>query len=129
MDSRDFGSRQGFGSRKPIPIKEGEIVDVEIEGIGAKGDGIAKVQGYVIIVPNVKKGDKVKVKINAVRGKVSFAEVVGEGSSGGNEMQEDEGSGGESSESGESSAGEEEESEEEDSDDSMDESDDSEEEK
>jgi len=61
-----------------IPVQEGETYDVEIEGIGEKGDGIAKVKGYVIIVPNVKKGDKVKVKINAVRGKVSFGEVIGQ---------------------------------------------------
>ena len=57
---------------------KGEIYDVEIEGIGEKGDGIAKIKGYVIIVPNVKKGDKVKVKVNAVRGKVSFGEVIGQ---------------------------------------------------
>lgn len=84
---RDFGGeRGGFGdgerpARKsfgPIPVKEGDIYDVEIEGIGDKGDGIAKVQGYVIVIPNVKKGDHVKVKVNAVRGKVSFGEVVGE---------------------------------------------------
>ncbi|MBI4210442.1 MAG: TRAM domain-containing protein [Candidatus Diapherotrites archaeon] len=61
-----------------IPVKEGESYDVEIEGIGEKGDGIAKIEGYVIIVPNVQKGDKVKVKVNAVRGKVSFGEVIGE---------------------------------------------------
>ena len=66
--------------RGPIPVKEGDTYDVEIEGIGEKGDGIAKVQGYVIIVPGVKKGDKVKVRINAVRGKVSFGEVVGDAS-------------------------------------------------
>ncbi len=85
--NRDFGDgRGGFGdgerpARKsfgPIPVKEGDVYDVEIEGIGDKGDGIAKVQGYVIVVPNVKKGDHVKVKVNAVRGKVSFGEVVGE---------------------------------------------------
>ncbi len=63
-----------------IPVKEGDTYDVEIEGIGEKGDGIAKIKGYVIIVPNVKKGDRVKVKVNAVRGKVSFGEVIGEGS-------------------------------------------------
>jgi len=89
-EDRGFGgghSRGGFGgddrkpARKsfgPIPVKEGDVYDVEIEGIGDKGDGIAKVQGYVIVIPNVKKGDHVKVKVNAVRGKVSFGEVVGE---------------------------------------------------
>lgn len=74
--NRRSGSR--FGQ---IPVKEGDEYDVEIEGIGEKGDGIAKVQGYVIIVPNVSKGDKVKVRINAVRGKVSFGEVIGESDS------------------------------------------------
>ena len=68
-------------------------------------------QGYVIIVPNVKKGDKVKVKINAVRGKVSFSEVVGEGSSGGGNEEEsgEEGSEEKSSEEGEESEEDEEE--------------------
>ncbi len=64
--------------QKDVPVKEGEIYDVEIEGMGEKGDGIAKVRGYVIIVPGVKKGDKVKIKVTAVRGRVSFGEVVGE---------------------------------------------------
>ncbi|MFH1256311.1 MAG: TRAM domain-containing protein [Candidatus Diapherotrites archaeon] len=59
-----------------VPVKEGEMYDVEIEGVGEKGDGIARIQGFVVIVPNTKQGDKVKVKVNAVRGKVSFAEVV-----------------------------------------------------
>ena len=85
-ERRDFGNK--FGGRKPmrkqfgpIPVKEGDTYDVEIEGIGDKGDGIAKVQGYVIVIPNVKKGDRVKIKINAVRGRVSFGEVIGQAES------------------------------------------------
>ena len=80
----EFGDRENSrsrGSRGPIPVKEGDTYDVEIEGIGEKGDGIAKINGYVIIVPNVKKGDQVKVRVNAVRGKVSFGEVIGEATS------------------------------------------------
>src|SRR3989339_542560 len=69
--------RTRFG---PVPVKEGQEYDVEIEGIGEKGDGIAKIEGYVVIVPNVKKGDTVRVKINAVRGRVSFGEVIGQAS-------------------------------------------------
>ncbi len=81
----DFGESRGNrprGGRGPIPVKEGDTYDVEIEGIGEKGDGIAKVNGYVIIVPGVKKGDMVKVRVNAVRGKVSFGEVIGEATAG-----------------------------------------------
>src|SRR3989344_4737623 len=74
----DRGNRRPNSRFGDIPVKEGDTYDVEIEGIGEKGDGIAKIKGYVIIVPNVKKGDKVKVKVNAVRGKVSFGEVIGQ---------------------------------------------------
>lgn len=65
--------------QRDIPVKEGEIYDVEIEGVGEKGDGIGKVKGYVVIVPNTQKGDNVKVRVTAVRGRVSFGEVVGDG--------------------------------------------------
>ena len=70
--------RDGDGGfpQKSVPVKEGQEYDVTIEGIGEKGDGIAKIEGFVIIVPGTQKGQKVKVKINAVRGKVSFGEVV-----------------------------------------------------
>ena len=70
---RDKFSRR---PRKPIPVKEGEEYEVIVEGIGAKGDGIARYNGYVIVVPGVEKGDKVKVKVDAVRGKVSFGTVL-----------------------------------------------------
>lgn len=62
--------------QKPIPVREGETYEVTIENIGEKGDGIAKVDGYVIIVPKTQKGEMVKVKVTAVRGKVSFGEVI-----------------------------------------------------
>lgn len=60
-----------------IPVKEGEEYDVEIISVGKKGDGIAKVEGFVIVVPETQKGDNVKVRIKAVRGRVAFGEVVG----------------------------------------------------
>lgn len=68
--------RRSFG---PVPVKEGDVYDVTIEGIGEKGDGIAKVQGFVIVVPKTQQGQRVKVRVTAVRGKVSFGEVIGEG--------------------------------------------------
>lgn len=59
-----------------IPVEEGEEYDVKIEAKGSKGDGIAKVEGYIIFVPNTEIGDEVKIKINrALRG-YAFGEVV-----------------------------------------------------
>lgn len=62
-------------TRKP-PISEGDEVDVRIESIGDKGDGVARVQGFVIFVPSVQKGDWVKVKVKKVLEKVSFGEKI-----------------------------------------------------
>ncbi len=64
------------GFRNP-PVQVGEEVDVKIEAVGEKGDGIAKRNGFVLFVPGVKEGDEVRIKITKVLRKVGFAEVIG----------------------------------------------------
>jgi len=71
------------------PINEGDILDVKIESTGAKGDGIAKIDNFVIIVPNVKEGDEVKIKITRVLNKMAFGEVVGDEEDTQNESEEE----------------------------------------
>lgn len=61
---------------KKAPVKEGEEHKVEIESVGEKGDGIARVKGFVLFVKNTQKGDYVKVRITKVLQNVGFAEVV-----------------------------------------------------
>ena len=64
------------GSPAP-PLEEGEIRRVEIEEIGDQGDGIAKVErGYVVVVPDTERGERVEIKVTDVRENVSFAEVT-----------------------------------------------------
>ena len=80
------GFREGFRGGGPrqsfAPVKVGEEVEVTIEGVGEKGDGIAKINRFVIFVPGAKQGETVKVRITKVFRKVGFAEVIGsEGSS------------------------------------------------
>ncbi len=58
------------------PVKVGETYEVSIDAVGGKGDGIARVRGFVLFVANVKKGDYVRIKVNKVLPKVGFAEVV-----------------------------------------------------
>ena len=67
----------GFDSGSPAPVRVGDELEVTIEAVGAKGDGIAKKEGFVLFVPGVQKGDNVKIKITRVLRKVGFAEVVG----------------------------------------------------
>lgn len=67
----------GFDSGSPAPVRVGDELEVTIEAVGAKGDGIAKKEGFVLFVPGVQKGDNVRIKITRVLRKVGFAEVVG----------------------------------------------------
>jgi len=60
----------------PKPVKEGDIVELTIEAVGSKGDGIAKIKGFIVFVPNTKTGDKVKVKIVSVRPNFALGQIA-----------------------------------------------------
>ena len=76
------GSRGGFGRSddEPKPVKEGEEHDVTIAEMSRKGDGIARIQNFVVFVAGTKAGDKVRIRITEVRGRHAIGEVVTEGS-------------------------------------------------
>jgi predicted RNA-binding protein with TRAM domain len=57
-------------------VKENQEVEVVIDDIGSRGDGIAKMQGYLIFVPGSKIGERAKVRIRSVSGKFAVAERV-----------------------------------------------------
>ncbi|NAS89508.1 deoxyribonuclease [ANME-1 cluster archaeon AG-394-G21] len=68
------------GERRDInaPLNVGDTYDVTVEDVGREGDGIARVEGFVVFVPNTKKGDNVKIRISKVSRRVGFGEVVTE---------------------------------------------------
>jgi len=57
-------------------IEEGETYELRVESVGNKGDGIAKVDKYLIFIPSTVKGEIVKAKIKKISGTLAFAEVV-----------------------------------------------------
>ena len=65
-----------FGGGYEAPVKVGERYRVRIESLGKGGDGIAKVKGFVIFVPNTQVGDEVEIVINSVKRKFAFGEVI-----------------------------------------------------
>lgn len=87
-DNRRGRGDGGFQPRSFAPVKVGDELEVNIEAVGEKGDGVAKKDGFVLFVPGTKQGDRVKIRVTRVLRKVGFAEVVGEGSTG--ESQESE---------------------------------------
>jgi predicted RNA-binding protein with TRAM domain len=74
-----YGNNRGFGGQRSFsPVKVGQELDVKIEAVGEKGDGIAKEKGFVLFVPGAKQGDEVRIKVTKVLRKVGFAEVIGQ---------------------------------------------------
>jgi len=58
-------------------VDNGDLVDIEIDSLGDKGDGIGRVgPGYVVIVPDTDVGERVNVRITEAKENVAFAEVV-----------------------------------------------------
>ena len=70
-----YSDRPRYG-RPPPPIKVGEEHEVSIEEISRRGDGIAKIQGFVVFVPGAKVGDKMKIRITRVSSRYAIAERV-----------------------------------------------------
>lgn len=71
-----FGNSYGNDRGNDAPIKEGAEYDVKIEDTGRDGDGIARIEGFVVFVSGAKVGDEVKVRVNSVRRNFGFADIV-----------------------------------------------------
>lgn len=77
MGFRRFGGREQDTGPKPVSV--GDELSVNIEAVAAKGDGIAKKEGFVIFVPGVRVGDKIKIKVTEVKSRCAIAQVLGPG--------------------------------------------------
>lgn len=79
--SRQGGSYEGRRGHakgyKRYPVEVGEELEVDITELSPKEEGIAKVQGLVVYVPNAQPGNHVKIKILQTDGKAAKAEITG----------------------------------------------------
>jgi translation initiation factor 2 subunit 2 len=55
-------------------LQEGAILDVEIQSVSKRGDGVVKMGRYIMYVANAKPGQTVKVKITRISGSIVFTE-------------------------------------------------------
>jgi predicted RNA-binding protein with TRAM domain len=79
-DRREGRERRGMNIKSnyflPKPVKVGDEVDVSVEAVASKGDGIAKKDGFVIFIKGAKQGDQIKVKITDVKARFAIGEIV-----------------------------------------------------
>mgnify|MGYP001766192905 CR=1 FL=1 len=55
-------------------LEEGAEVDLEIQSLSRRGDGVVKMGRYIIYVANSKPGQKVRVRITRISGSIAFTE-------------------------------------------------------
>lgn len=77
---RSYKARRKYRKRtkKPLitytPVKEGQEIEVLIDDIGSRGDGISRIGSYLIFIPQTKIGERLKVKITKVTKNFAIAE-------------------------------------------------------
>jgi predicted RNA-binding protein with TRAM domain len=74
-DSGDDYDDSGDDEDYDKPVDEGDVVEVEIEDLGSKGDGIARIDGFVIFVPGGEVDESYEVEVTSVGRKFAFAEI------------------------------------------------------
>ena len=60
------------------PVKQGQKIDVFINDINSRGDGITRIQNFPIFVPKTKVGERLKVRIIKVGRRFAVAEKLSE---------------------------------------------------
>jgi predicted RNA-binding protein with TRAM domain len=56
-------------------VELGEL-ELEISELSPKEEGIAKIQGLVVNMPNSKLGDHLRAKITQIHGKTAKAQII-----------------------------------------------------
>jgi predicted RNA-binding protein with TRAM domain len=78
---RGFGSGGGdFGSFKK-PVEVGKEYNVTISDTSKRGEGIAKIDGFVIFVPGTRMGQSVRINVTQVSQRFANGQVVEQTSS------------------------------------------------
>ena len=72
-----YEGRRGHGKGfKRCPVEIGKDYEVDITEMSRQEEGIARIQGFVIVVANAKTGDHVKIRITRIGGMTGKAEIV-----------------------------------------------------
>ena len=78
--SRDSSSELYLIGKHRItaPVTTGDEFDAVVDDVGREGDGVVKVDGYALFVPDTETGDAVRLRVTEVKPNFGFAEVVEE---------------------------------------------------
>ncbi|MEM0363959.1 MAG: TRAM domain-containing protein [Candidatus Nitrosocaldus sp.] len=61
---------------RPKPVEKGQEYTVRIDEMSKKGDGVARIKGFVIFVHGAEIGKEYKIRISNVANRFATAEIV-----------------------------------------------------
>jgi len=62
--------------RSLYKMKEKELLELTVESLGMEGEGVAHEGGRTFFVPYALPGERVKVSVDRVKGRVAFAHII-----------------------------------------------------
>ena len=72
---RNAKSKRGRDSAN-VPVEVGKEYEVDITEMSPNGEGVARIRGFIIFIPNAKLGNRAKVEIKRVDSMSANAEIV-----------------------------------------------------
>src|SRR2546428_13186739 len=80
-----FGQRGGYGNRGDFgrgsgsfnkPVEVGKEYNVSISDTSKRGEGIARIEGFVVFVPGTRQGQNVRIKVTQASERFASGQVV-----------------------------------------------------
>jgi predicted RNA-binding protein with TRAM domain len=72
---RNAKSKRGRDSGN-VPVELGKEYNVDIIEMSPNGEGVARIRGFIILVPNAKVGNRKKIKITRLDSMSAEAEII-----------------------------------------------------
>ena len=73
--TRSHKKKDKYITKKP-PVRKGQIVDIYINELSDKGDGVGKIEKFAIFVPKAELGQFVKVKIIEIKKNCAVGKIA-----------------------------------------------------
>ena len=58
-----------------IPVQKGEVIEINITGLGSSGEGVGKYQGFTVFVPGALPNETIKAKVVLVKKNYASARI------------------------------------------------------
>lgn len=59
-----------------LPVRQGQVIEIDIEGLGHDGEGVGRHEGFALFVPGGIPGDRIQARVGQVKKNYARGELV-----------------------------------------------------